>query len=138
MKFNDNTKPVCLPDSRMNFSAGNLCKMAGFGKIDDRGLLGMTLKTVDVHLMDKKKCGQNYGIISDTKLCTRFNDGLKDFCKEHDGSPLACDNGGKYFLAGVAGSHHNGSACAGPGFPGVYTNVKNLMEWIKQTMDNNN
>ena len=130
VEFNDNMKPVCLPDRLVNFRPGKRCTVTGFGAIKEGGPQATTLMKVVVPLISNRKCSKSYGQISDKKVCAGYDRGQKDSCQGDSGGPLVCMRGGKFYLTGVVSY---GSGCARPGFPGVYANVKNLMEWVENT-----
>ena len=130
VSFNDYMKPVCLPKRSTNFKPGKMCTVTGFGAIREGGPQSRTLMKANVPLMDSQKCSESYGYISQLKICAGYDQGGIDSCQGDSGGPLVCQEGGKFYLTGVVSY---GVGCARQGYPGVYANVKNLMDWIEQT-----
>eukprot|EP00094_Tigriopus_californicus_P007089 TCALIF_06824-PA protein Name:"Similar to Prss2 Anionic trypsin-2 (Rattus norvegicus)" AED:0.07 eAED:0.07 QI:97/0.5/0.6/1/0/0.2/5/232/202 len=54
--------------------------------------------------------------------------------KGDSGGPLACQKDGEYLLTGIVSW---GVGCATEGMPGIYTNVRNYLDWINSTMEAN-
>ena len=130
VEFNDNMKPVCLPTSSSNFRDETMCTVTGFGAIREGGPQAQTLMKANVPIVSRQKCSQNYGRISDLKICAGYDQGRIDSCQGDSGGPLVCPQNGKAYLAGVVSY---GIGCARPGYPGVYANVKALMNWVETT-----
>jgi len=128
--FSDYVKPVCLPTSSSNFPPGKMCTVTGFGLLREGGQQATKLMKADVPIIDNNKCSVNYGKISELKLCAGYDQGKIDACQGDSGGPLVCSENGKAYLAGVVSY---GIGCARPRYPGVYANVKSLMNWIETT-----
>ena len=129
VSFNDNMKPVCLPSRGMKFRSNTMCTVTGFGAIREGGPQATTLMKADVPLVDNQKCSEYYGRrISDLKICAGYDRGKIDSCQGDSGGPLVCPQNGKAYLAGVVSY---GIGCAREKFPGVYANVKNLLDFIE-------
>ena len=134
VSFNDNMKPVCLPTRRMNFRPNTRCTVTGFGAIREGGPQAVTLMKADVPIVGNRKCSRNYQQrISDLKICAGYDEGKIDSCQGDSGGPLVCPLKGKAYLAGVVSY---GIGCARPGLPGVYANVKALLDFIEDTKGN--
>ncbi|TRY68727.1 hypothetical protein TCAL_06824 [Tigriopus californicus] len=58
----------------------------------------------------------------------------EDACQGDSGGPLACQKDGEYLLTGIVSW---GVGCATEGMPGIYTNVRNYLDWINSTMEAN-
>ena len=132
VEFNDFMKPVCLPRGNINFEASKMCTVTGFGNLRENGPQATTLMKADVPLVPMSECKKSYRMTPDgekLKVCAGYAAGRVDSCQGDSGGPLVCQEGGKSYLTGVVSY---GYGCARPGYPGVYANVKNLMEWIQQ------
>lgn len=79
--------------------------------------------------MGRDECTADYadvegGYIDDTMICAGVPEGGKDACSGDSGGPLT-KNG---TLVGIVSL---GLVCALSGYPGVYTNVASVREWIR-------
>ncbi|WP_257264722.1 serine protease [Endozoicomonas sp. ONNA2] len=91
-----------------------------------------TLQVVQVPYVDRELCnsGEHYdGAITKSMLCAGFDEGGKDSCQGDSGGPLVYHHQGTMYQLGVVSW---GYGCAVPGYPGVYTNIVELLDWIRQ------
>jgi len=128
--LSDNVKPVCLPTPSSNFPPGKMCTVTGFGLLSEGGEQATKLMKAYVPIIDSEKCAQSYGQISEVKLCPGYDQGRIDACGGDSGGHLVCSENGKAYLAGVVSA---GIECGRPNYPGLYANVKSLIDWIETT-----
>ncbi|XP_055486434.1 uncharacterized protein LOC129693672 [Leucoraja erinacea] len=95
------------------------------------GYLSNILQEAEVSVIDDQTCRNAYGsIITPRMLCAGVLTGGVDSCQGDSGGPLACsDSRGTWFLAGIVSF---GDICARPDFPGVYTRVTAVRDWVEQ------
>jgi len=136
---NPHISPVCLPDSLAEFS-GERCFVSGWGKdaFGGDGSYQHTLKEVDVPVLGNADCERK---LQRTRLgyeftlhpgfiCAGGEEG-KDSCKGDGGSPLVCQVGGSWQLAGLVSW---GVGCGQRDVPGVYVKVSEYNQWIQEMM----
>merc|ERR1712226_864765 len=136
---NPHISPVCLPDSLAEFS-GERCFVSGWGKdaFGGEGSYQHTLKEVDVPVLGHGDCERK---LQRTRLgyeftlhpgfiCAGGEEG-KDSCKGDGGSPLVCQVGGSWQLAGLVSW---GVGCGQRDVPGVYVKVSEYNQWIQEMM----
>lgn len=91
------------------------------------------LYEVQAPIVEQSACQFAYSTVGDTitdnMICAGLVQGGKDACQGDSGGPLIVPAGGGFKLAGIVSW---GRDCAQPGFPGVYTRVAAVADWIAQ------
>ncbi|GFR18223.1 phenoloxidase-activating factor 2 [Trichonephila clavata] len=128
--------PACLPELNERFD--NLrCWVTGWGKnaFGEQGEYQSVLKEVDIPMLSHRDCehrlkqtrlGRSYQLHPGF-LCAGGEPG-KDACTGDGGSPLVCDHGGTWKVAGLVSW---GIGCGQPGVPGIYVNMAKYRSWIE-------
>lgn len=118
--------------------------IAGWGRLHEK-TNGMTniLQQVQLPVIGNDECktiyedagrfltGLEYRFKEEYVLCAGFTEGCKDSCQGDSGGPLMLsvnDNGRNAFHQ--LGIVSYGDGCGRPNMPGVYTNVKEYIDWI--------
>jgi len=142
IKFNPTISPICLPKGR-HFDnkdfVGFPTKLMGWGATSFTGPISDTLQEVEVRIIDNRECNHNYSQIIGHEsgfpnginkqfICAGLPEGSKDSCQGDSGGPLAIEIDGKWYELGIVSF---GYKCAEPGFPGIYTRVKQFINWIE-------
>lgn len=86
------------------------------------------LRAAEVPVVNQEACGQAYesfGGITDRMICAGHTEGGKDACQGDSGGPLVAE--GK--LIGIVSW---GYGCARPNYPGVYSRVAVVRDWIRE------
>ncbi|ESP04587.1 hypothetical protein LOTGIDRAFT_135908, partial [Lottia gigantea] len=127
---NNCIKPACMPSLTLNVAVGTPCLVTGWGALEESGSFPDVLQESVVPIMDSSVCRDAYGttMMDDKKLCAGYSTGGVDACQGDSGGPLMCADGASWVLAGVVSF---GLGCARPGFPGVYSHVSNLQNWVE-------
>uniref|UniRef100_A0A3Q1JBF0 Uncharacterized protein n=1 Tax=Anabas testudineus TaxID=64144 RepID=A0A3Q1JBF0_ANATE len=153
-------QPICLPlpDEKIIPETG--CIVGGWGKIKERGRLPATLREVQLNLVDQAKCKYvlqtvkssvlNQALVRPesamTVLCAGPERGGRDACQGDSGGPLVCPAGSGRGLWVVLGITSWGKGCGRSwgnnsihppsrrGSPGVFTDVRLLLPWIKRKL----
>ncbi|PAA71212.1 hypothetical protein BOX15_Mlig019787g1 [Macrostomum lignano] len=134
IEFNAAVQPACLPEKTLQTTRKTVCHISGWGSVGDMQL-PRNLMAANVPLIANARCNQLYpGRITDRMQCAGFEAGGIDSCQGDSGGPLVCPIDGVYTLLGATSW---GEGCAMPGSPGVYANIRNLRDWIDETMRNN-
>ncbi|XP_023281432.1 trypsin-like isoform X1 [Seriola lalandi dorsalis] len=128
-QLNANVQPAALPDENTPQLHDDVCTVSGWGVTKIYSFyLSPVLRAVDVRV--QPYCSYYYwGRITSNMLCAGSRLGGKDSCQGDSGGPLICNG---YFEGIVSW----GISCANPYFPGVYTKVRNYVQWIKWVIDN--
>ncbi|XP_071451593.1 trypsin delta-like [Hetaerina americana] len=121
--FGKGVQPISLPDKNLNVKVGTNADASGWGTLTEGGELPEHLQHVVVQITDQEECSGAYGSITANMICAGSKG--KDTCQGDSGGPLVED--GK--LVGIVSF---GYGCAEPGYPGVYTRVTALRDWIKK------
>ena len=68
-------------------------------------------------------------------ICAGYpGDGGKDACQGDSGGPFVCHSDGKAIITGIVSW---GNGCALPEYPGVYSRVTHVLDWIQTNMVKN-
>ncbi|XP_053490437.1 transmembrane protease serine 9 [Ictalurus furcatus] len=120
---------LCLPSPTHSFFKGTECYITGWGSMTEDGKLTNQLQRAQVGIIDQSECQQSYGRkLTANMMCAGSMEGGIDTCLGDSGGPLACrEPRGRWFIAGVTSW---GRGCARNRFPGVYTRVTAIREWI--------
>ena len=91
------------------------------------------LQYVRVPAITNSACNSSYGgSITDSMLCAGYPGvGGKDACQGDSGGPFVCNNNGNAVIAGVVSW---GYGCADANYPGVYSRVTKVLDWIKNNL----
>ncbi|XP_031354556.1 trypsin alpha-3-like [Photinus pyralis] len=101
---------------------GRAAMVSGWGRLSSGGASPTKLQAVYVREVDRKKCNEDYsGPITERMIC--FMDTYKDSCQGDSGGPLVSSG----VQIGVVSW---GWGCADPRYPGVYSNVAVLRDFI--------
>ncbi|XP_021945208.2 phenoloxidase-activating factor 2 isoform X1 [Folsomia candida] len=132
---NPHIRPICLPALGASF-AGQRCWVSGFGASSFvNGVYSTVMREVDLPVLDGPTCqtrmqttrlGAGFILNQQAFLCAGGEPG-KDSCTGDGGSPLVCQVGTQWFLAGLVSW---GIGCGVNTIPGVYTNIPNYIGWI--------
>lgn len=136
LQFNASIQPIALPNSNETVADGTMCIVSGWGDKKRFILFQRTaLRAVEVPIVNRNKCFKAYvelGGITKRMLCAGFDEGGKDACQGDSGGPLACGSVTRNGAPTLYGIVSWGLDCAEPNYPGVYTNVQALRDWIHE------
>ena len=130
-KLNKVVDVACLPDSHHYLSENKTCWITGWGTTAFEGSTPNQLQEASVPLVLRQRCAEAYPCkIDSSMLCAGFVHGGVDACSGDSGGPLVCEFNGKWYLEGITSW---GDSCASPNKYGVYTDVRVVLQWIKNT-----
>ncbi|KAG8235402.1 hypothetical protein J437_LFUL009261 [Ladona fulva] len=124
----DGVAPVKLPMKGQETPAGSTATVVGWGRTSAWGPIPNELHKVDIPIFNHDECAKVYGDdgmnVRDTQICAG-GEGGKDACNGDSGGPL--------FVNGeIIGIVSWGRPCAEQGFPTVFTEVSDYVDWIEQ------
>ncbi|XP_073916030.1 polyserase-2 isoform X2 [Castor canadensis] len=133
-------RPVCLPRASHRFAHGTACWATGWGDVQEEDPLPLpwVLQEVELRLLGEAACQCLYsrpGPFNLTfkllpgMLCAGYPEGRRDTCQGDSGGPLVCEEGGRWFQAGITSF---GFGCGRRNRPGVFTAVAHYEAWIKE------
>ncbi|XP_023565933.1 polyserase-2 [Octodon degus] len=132
-------RPVCLPRAGHRFVHGTACWATGWGDVQEADPLPLpwVLQEVELRLLGEAACQCLYsrpGPFNLTfqllpgMLCAGYPEGRRDTCQGDSGGPLVCEEGGRWFQAGITSF---GFGCGRRNRPGVFTAVAPYETWIR-------
>lgn len=123
-------QPACLPSDSTPYTEDLDCYISGWGETS----LGSPniMKYAEVPIIERSTCRNLYkGALTPSMFCAGYLKGGIDTCQGDSGGPLVCKVRGKYTVLGVTSW---GRGCGDPNSPGVYTVVKNHLQWIRDKL----
>jgi len=136
VKYTDNIQPICLAVGQNQY-VGSRVTVAGWGTLSEGGSQPATLMKVDVEVWNNERCDRSYGSsapggIMKHMLCASLP--FQDSCSGDSGGPLfRCPPGGQCTQVGIVSW---GIGCAKEKYPGVYTRVTSMQNWIDKIVQN--
>ncbi|XP_049624089.1 granzyme A-like [Suncus etruscus] len=133
--INKNVRLIHLPRTWNDLKPNTKCRVAGWGRTQNKSPMSNTLREVTVLVIDRKVCNDpkhyNYNpVIGLNMFCAGNLKGGNDSCNGDSGSPLICDN----IFRGITSFGLKGK-CGTPQGPGIYTRLsKKYTDWIITTM----
>ncbi|XP_055907479.1 trypsin-1-like [Eupeodes corollae] len=115
-----------LPKAGEDVADGTLLQVTGWGNTQNSQESRLHLRAASVPKTNQEKCNSSYaryGGVTDRMLCAGLEKGGKDACQGDSGGPLMEGD----VLVGVVSW---GYGCAVPNYPGVYSRVSSVREWI--------
>ncbi|XP_053213322.1 trypsin-1-like [Panonychus citri] len=128
---------ACLPDSYRGEQLTGRAIVTGFGRTSESNSVSGSpvLRVTEVPLMSLETCRSYYGSrVYPKMLCAGFKEGKHDSCQGDSGGPLVQLKNGHGVIIGVVSW---GIGCARPERPGVYTKVSSYLDWIYNTIEDN-
>ena len=129
ISFDATKQPVPLPGQDEPIADGASSFVTGWGNTQNSAESSSIIRGVYVPIVNQATCNSNYasyGGVTARMLCAGYPAGGKDACQGDSGGPLVAN--GK--LHGVVSW---GAGCAKPNYPGVYSRVSYVRDWIKTT-----
>uniref|UniRef100_A0A8C2WGA2 Transmembrane serine protease 2 n=1 Tax=Cyclopterus lumpus TaxID=8103 RepID=A0A8C2WGA2_CYCLU len=131
-------KPVCIPNTGVDLSAGRQAWITGWGALRSSGVYTCSIFPFVLSelfippLRDTCNSAQVLnGAITETMICAGKLQGGVDTCQGDSGGPLVVKEGGLWWLAGDTSW---GFGCALKDKPGVYGNVTYFINWVHEQM----
>uniref|UniRef100_A0A4W4F4I9 Transmembrane serine protease 4a n=1 Tax=Electrophorus electricus TaxID=8005 RepID=A0A4W4F4I9_ELEEL len=120
-------RPVCLTTYDLGLRGGAPLVVTGWGTLQENGQPASTLQKAKIPLIDEAQCSAIYGAsLTSRMLCAGYLQGKVDACQGDSGGPLVYFNS-EWMLVGVVSW---GVGCAKTGYPGVYSNVGQMLNWV--------
>ena len=113
-----------------NLEEGNPLTAIGLGRINEKGNVSKFLKEVELNYMSNDQCSLYFGDLPSTMMCAKETS--VDACEGDSGGPLIKRGNGPRGDV-QTGIISWGSGCAN-NFPGVYTRIAEIKEWIDLTI----
>lgn len=128
ISLSQSAQPVNLPAQSERIADKTECLVTGWGTTQSVSESRDRLRAALVPIVNQKKCARAYqkiGTITDRMICAGYDKGGRDACQGDSGGPLVANN----VLVGVVSW---GQGCAMANYPGVYSRVATVRNWIKE------
>ncbi|XP_070160965.1 trypsin-1-like [Polyergus mexicanus] len=126
LSLGQDAKIVTLAKPSSNIKTGSTATVSGWGKMSPNGESSKVLQTLKVPTIDQETCRKIYirhRIVTPNMLCAGYTTGEKDTCQGDSGGPLVYNS----VQIGIVSW---GAQCASAGYPGVYTRISTIRNWI--------
>ncbi|XP_073821498.1 trypsin-1-like [Musca autumnalis] len=129
IEFDERKQPAKLPESTDEVKDGDKCYVTGWGRTQSAMESRVWLRQVEVPIFNHQECSEKYkrfGGVTERMICAGYIEGGKDACQGDSGGPLVNGDG---VLVGVVSW---GYGCARPEYPGIYSRVAYVRDWIRE------
>ncbi|XP_052901895.1 CLIP domain-containing serine protease B4-like [Anopheles moucheti] len=137
VKYSETVRSICLPLSeslRDRNHVGKPSFAAGWGKTETATASEVKMM-VELNVTNWQECERIYQEKGDSLKTTHMCAGGvrgKDTCSGDSGGPLMRQIAGAWYLIGVVS--YGPTKCGTDGVPGVYTNVAEFVDWIRDNI----
>merc|ERR1740129_582838 len=137
VEWSEAVRPLCLPEAsgQEDDYTGDMADIIGWGRLQYNGKTASRLREAAVPVISQRQCRHESKYsseeITDNMICAGFKDAHIDACQGDSGGPLIKKEKNFKMLIGIVSG---GIECAKPGYPGVYTRVDRYLEWIRDTL----
>ncbi|XP_069878006.1 chymotrypsinogen B-like [Dipodomys merriami] len=132
--FTDTVSAVCLACDEADFPPGTPCVITGWGQTQyDDHQRAPTLRQAVLPLVSTPDCRKYWGDnVTDDMICAGGN-GTSP-CIGDSGGALVCEKGGVWTQVGIV-SWGSDFCCTDT--PAVFTRITAVLDWVKQTLEEN-
>jgi len=127
VSYGTNVQAVKLASGASGDFTGDMSTVIGWGTTREGGAISRDLLEVKIPIVSNTECDAAYGSITPRMVCA-YSTG-KDSCQGDSGGPAFVSDGG-YLQMGIVSW---GYGCARAGYPGVYTRVSAVADFICET-----
>ncbi|GAA6090807.1 transmembrane protease serine 2 [Tachysurus ichikawai] len=134
LKMSNNIRPVCLPNTGLDFSTSRTYYVTGWGTTVMQGSASNELREAQISLISQAVCNSSQvynGQLTNTMICAGNLAGGVDSCQGDSGGPLVTSQN---FLWWLVGDTSWGHGCALRNRPGIYGNMTVFVDWIYTQM----
>uniref|UniRef100_A0A0B6ZZY4 Peptidase S1 domain-containing protein n=1 Tax=Arion vulgaris TaxID=1028688 RepID=A0A0B6ZZY4_9EUPU len=129
---------IPLPQQdQVNFpQQGQMCLTQGWGCTSRGGGPAREAQQIEIPVYSTPLCSFHYNLETmDKRFCAGYRNRGVGVCRGDSGSPLVCQSGDQYTLAGIVSftSRYNPES-----FPAVFTRVQDYLPWINSVMQTYN
>ncbi|XP_073821499.1 trypsin-1-like [Musca autumnalis] len=131
IEFDETKQPANLPETKDDdtIKDGDSCYVTGWGRTQNIFERRTWLRQVEVPIFNHEECSEKYkrfGGVTERMICAGYIQGGKDACQGDSGGPMVNGDG---VLVGVVSW---GYGCARPEYPGIYSKVSYVRDWIRE------
>ncbi|XP_062556158.1 trypsin 5G1-like [Armigeres subalbatus] len=126
--FGDSCQAVNLPKKDQPVEEGTCLQVSGWGATQNPSESRSVLRATTVPALSQDECVRAYSLnneVTKRMVCAGYKEGGKDACQGDSGGPLVEGN----TLVGVVSW---GIGCAQAGYPGVYSRVAAVRDWVRE------
>uniref|UniRef100_A0A8C4R3P2 Peptidase S1 domain-containing protein n=1 Tax=Eptatretus burgeri TaxID=7764 RepID=A0A8C4R3P2_EPTBU len=137
LNLTDAMAPVCLPPPGWVLQPGMNCWISGWGTENEASLvLPWRAREARVQVLQDSHCRRKEVYrqrLTDRMFCAGQPHGGVDSCQGDSGGPLVCQEAeGVWRVVGVTSW---GQGCGLPEYPGVYSRIDKMLNWVHHAMD---
>jgi len=125
-------RPICMDSGTGKSYAGKTATVTGWGSIRENGPQPDILQEMTVNIWDNAKCKEMYGNNAPGGIMPHMMCGGHkgvDSCSGDSGGPLQMGTSGRWTQVGIVSW---GIGCGKSDYPGVYTRVAEVRDWINR------